>query len=142
VEKAARYDLPEAEVDAHIADLRTQADNLAMLLERAEAELAQREAQVEFADTTEEWLRSLKDRVPELEGDSEEAFFARRYVVECLVASIEIKDKRKPGDDKVHVTYRFGSPEDRADELRTVFGNYNEFLKMKQKRDASLTVTR
>jgi site-specific DNA recombinase len=96
IEIAARNpDLPAEKIDAHMADLRTQVDNLAMLLEHTESELAQRRAQVEVADTTETWLRKLKGRMHEVEGDTEEHFFKRRQLAQLLVSRIVIEARRK-----------------------------------------------
>jgi hypothetical protein len=54
---------------------------------------------------------SLKERVHEVEGDSEEAFRARRQLLRLLVDGIVIEDKRKGEEPRVRITYRFDPPE-------------------------------
>jgi hypothetical protein len=143
VEIAARNpDLLAERIDAHLADLRTQADNLEMLLVHTDSELAQRRAQLELADTTEAWLRDLKGRIHEVEGDTEEHFFKRRQLVQLLVSRIVIEGKEEGEPAKVRITYRFDSPAEREKELCRVSRNSNDFLEMKRERDASPRLTR
>jgi site-specific DNA recombinase len=140
-EIAARNpDLPAEAIDAHLADLRTQTDNLAMLLENAEERLAQHAARIEIADATAEWLTGLRGRLQDVEGHSEEAFLARRQLVQLFVEGFVIGGK----GEKVRITYRLHDPQEKrgGSGLCRVSRNSNEFLKMKQKRDVSLTVTR
>jgi hypothetical protein len=103
--------IAEVELDGYLADLRTQTDNLRLLLESVEADLAQRQAETELAASTEAWLMSLKERIHEVEGDSEEAFRARRQLVRLLVDGIVIEDKRKGDVPRVRITYRFDEPD-------------------------------
>ena len=53
---------------------------------------------------------SLKERIHEVEGDSEDAFQARRLIVQLLVKGIIVEDKRKGGEPRVRITYRFEEP--------------------------------
>jgi site-specific DNA recombinase len=106
--------IPERELDGYLADLRTQADNLTLLLESVEADLTQRQEETELAASTEAWLMSLKGRIYEVEGDSEEAFRARRQLVRLLVEGIVIEDKRKCEEPRVRITYRFDAPDGAA----------------------------
>ena len=59
-----------------------------MLLESVEAEPARKRGEAELAVSTEAWLMTLKERIHEVEGDSEEAFRARRRLVRLLEESI------------------------------------------------------
>jgi hypothetical protein len=72
---------------------------------------------------------SLKERIHELEGDSEEAFRARRQLVRLLVDGIVIEDKRKGEEPRVRITYRFDEPDDadreRDGELCKVFRSWD-----------------
>jgi len=78
---------------------------------------------------------TLRDRIYEVEGDSEEAFRARRQLVRLLVEGIVIEDTRKGEGPRVRITYRFDEPEDATDErggeLCEVSRNTNEFLQAK-----------
>jgi site-specific DNA recombinase len=127
--------ITEAELDGYLADLRIQTDNLSLLLESVETDLAARHEDLELAASTEAWLATLKERIHEVEGDSEEAFRARRQLVRLLVAGIVIEDKRKGDGPRVRITYRFQPPEETASEhegdLCEVSRNTSEFLKAK-----------
>ena len=127
--------ITEGELDGYLADLRTQADNLGMLLESVEGELARKRGEAELAASTEAWLMTLKERIHEVEGDSEEAFRARRQLVRILVEGIVIEDRRKGEAPRVRITYRFDEPEDATDErgseMCEVSRNTNEFLQAK-----------
>ncbi len=106
-----------------------------MLLESVESELAQRHEETELAASTEAWLLSLRERFHEIEGDSEEAFRARRQIVRLLVEGIVIEEKRKGEAPGVRITYRFNEPEgtagERGSELRDVSRNTKDFLRAK-----------
>jgi site-specific DNA recombinase len=106
--------ITEGELDGYLADLRTQADNLTLLLGSVEADLTQRQGETQLAASTEAWLVSLKERIHEVEGDSEEAFRARRQLVRLLVDGIVIEDKRKGEEPRVRITYRFDEPDGAA----------------------------
>jgi hypothetical protein len=112
-------------------DLRAQTDNLSLLLGTVETDLAQRKQETELAASTEAWLMSLKERVHEVEGDSEEAFRARRQIVRLLVEGIIIEDKRKGAGLSVRVTYRFDEPSERGEDLCEASRNTSEFLQAK-----------
>jgi hypothetical protein len=53
---------------------------------------------------------SLKERIHEVEGDSEEAFRARRQLVRRLVDGIVVEDERKGAEPRIRITYMFGEP--------------------------------
>lgn len=79
---------------------------------------------------------SLKERIHEVEGDSEEAFRVCRQLVRLLVDVILIEDKRKGAEPRVRITYRFGEPHgparERDGKLCEVSRNSDEFLEAKE----------
>jgi site-specific DNA recombinase len=123
--------ITEAELDDYLADLRTQTDKLALLLASVKRDLAQKHQETELAASTEAWLMGLRERIHEVEGDSEEAFRARRQIARLLVEGIIIEDKRKGEEARVRITYRFDEPSKRGEGLCEVSRNTNEFLKEK-----------
>jgi site-specific DNA recombinase len=127
--------ITEGKLDAYLADHRTQTENLGLLLGAVEGDLAQRHQEAEIAASTEAWLVSLRERIQEVEGDSEEAFRARRQIVWLLVGGIIIEDKRKGDEPRVRITYRFEEPEEIPEEMGSelceVSRNTNEFLRAK-----------
>ena len=98
------------ELDVYLADLKNQTDNLRLLLESVEAERSQKREQTDLADTTEVWLRTLWERVKEVEEDTPEAFRKRRQLVRLLVQSISAGKRPEDGRTEVQITYRFGPP--------------------------------
>jgi site-specific DNA recombinase len=128
----ARGSISEGELDGYLADLRIQADNLGLLLESVEADLARWHQEAQLAASTEAWLLSLRERIHEVEGDSEEAFRARRQIVRLLVEGIIIEDKRASEEPRVRITYRFEEPDASENEpLCEVSRNSDEFLEAK-----------
>ena len=79
---------------------------------------------------------ALKEHIHEVEGDSEEAFRARRQLVRLLVDGIVIEDKRKGEEPRVRITYRFDEPDGAAHapggKLCEVSRNSDEFLEAKE----------
>jgi hypothetical protein len=53
---------------------------------------------------------ALRERIAEVEEDTEEAFRARRHLVKLLVQSITVGKKREDGSIEVRITYHFGPP--------------------------------
>ena len=80
---------------------------------------------------------SLKERIHEVKGDSEEAFRARRKLVRLLVEGIIIEDKRRCDEPRVCIACRFDehsqsdAASERRDELCEVSRNTDEFLEVK-----------
>ena len=75
------------------------------------------------AESTVAWLLTLRKNLPEVEGETEEAFEARRELTNLLVEGIVIgRDEDK--QPRVEITYRF-SPGDNADDGH----NSEEFAK-------------
>lgn len=56
------------------------------------------------------WLLTLRERIAEVEEDTEEAFRVRRHLVKLLVQSITVGRKHEDGGIEVQITYRFGPP--------------------------------
>jgi hypothetical protein len=75
-----------------------------------EASLSQAREHQELSATTHAWLVSLRERIAEVEEDTEEAFRARRQLVKLLVQSITVGKRREDGSIEVRITYRFGPP--------------------------------
>jgi hypothetical protein len=75
-----------------------------------EAELFQKRAHQELTEAAHAWLVALRERIAEVEEDTEEAFRARRQLVKLLVQSITVGEKREDGSIEVRITYRFGPP--------------------------------
>jgi site-specific DNA recombinase len=101
--------ISEDELETHLEDVRVTIDNLRLLLESVEADLTHRYEQAQFAENAEAWLMALRERLAEVEGESEEAYQARRELVKLLVAGITA-GKQEDGRSAVQITYRFGPP--------------------------------
>jgi site-specific DNA recombinase len=106
----AQGHVSEEELEVYLADLKNQTDNLRLLLASVEAQRSQKREEAELADTTEAWLLALRERIEEIEGDTEEAFQARRRLVKLLVQSISAGKRPDDGRTEIQVTYRFGPP--------------------------------
>ena len=103
----ARGSITEGELDGYLAALRIQLDNLRLLLQSVEDDLAAKHEETRIAASTEAWLATLRERVSEVEGDSREAFGQRRQLVRLLVQTITA-GRAEAGNTRVEVTYRFG----------------------------------
>jgi hypothetical protein len=114
----------EEELELHLADLRTQLDNLKLLLSSVESDLAARREEVELAESAEAWLLTLRERIAEVEEDTEEAFEKRRQLTKLLVAGITA-GRDEDGQLDVRITYRFGPPEPTHEEDMFVSGVQN-----------------
>jgi site-specific DNA recombinase len=112
-----------AELETYLTDLRGQTDNLRLLLESVEGDLSRKREEVQIAATTEAWLMTLRERIEEVEGDSEEAFKKRRELVRLLVERITV-GRSEDGHIKVQMTYRFGPPSEATPDS-VVSGNYD-----------------
>jgi site-specific DNA recombinase len=105
----ARGSLSEDELDLYLTDLKNATDNLKLLLETADAELTERLERAETAEGVEAWLLSLRERLAEVEEDTEEAYQVRHQLVRLLVAGIEA-GRDSDGRVDIRITYRFGTP--------------------------------
>jgi hypothetical protein len=84
-------------------------ENLNLLISSVEADLATKHENKMVAESTEAWLMTLRKSLSEVEGDSEEAWIARRELAKLLVERIVI-GRDEEGRTKVDITYRFGPP--------------------------------
>jgi site-specific DNA recombinase len=112
IRQYARGHISEEELDVYLADFRNQTDNLRLLLESVEADLSQEREHKELAETTHAWLLTLRQRVAEVEQDTEEAYLARRQLVKLLVARITAGRRDEDDGTEVRITYRFDPPEE------------------------------
>jgi len=101
--------LDEGELDAYLADVRSQVENLTLLISSVEADLTRAQEEKELAATTEAWLMSLRENLREVEADTQEALDKRRELVRLLVERIGVS-RTEEGRPKVDITYRFGPP--------------------------------
>jgi hypothetical protein len=106
----AQEHISESELEMHLADLKNQTDNLRLLLGSVEADLSQEREHQELSATTHAWLVTLRERISDVEEDTEEAFRARRQLVKLLVQSITVGKRHEDGSIEVQITYRFGPP--------------------------------
>jgi hypothetical protein len=113
--------ISEEELELHLADVGTQLDNLKLLLSSVESDLATKHEEVELAESAEAWLLTLRERLSEVEENTEEAFERRRQLVKLLVAGITA-GKDEEGRPDVRITYRFGPPEPAHGEAMFVHG--------------------
>ena len=100
----------EEELDTLLADVRGRTGNTRLLLENVEITLESRRERRKLADSAAAWLATLRERLSEVEEDTETAYLERRQLVKLLVANINVG---RFADDKPHVqvTYRFGPPQ-------------------------------
>jgi hypothetical protein len=107
----AQGHISEEELDAYLAELKRQIDNLRVLLASVEAELSERRERTTLTDTTHAWLLSLGRRLAEVEEDTPEGFVKRKQLVGLLVESISLGRSQQEGRAEVQITYRFGPPD-------------------------------
>jgi hypothetical protein len=113
----AKGTLDESELEIALPDVRNRIENLRLLLESVESDLAAHEQDRLAAQTTEVWLRTLASNLEDVEGDSPEAFERRRELVRCLVERI-IVGRDEKGHTRVEITYRFAPPSETVVESR------------------------
>jgi site-specific DNA recombinase len=122
----AQEHISEEELDLYLADLKNQTDNIRLLLASVEADLSQRRERMELTETTRAWLAVLRQRLAEVEEETEEAFRARRQLVKFLVAGITAGNRREDGSAEIRITYRFGPPSGASDESQDLLsGDYS-----------------
>ena len=107
----AQNHISGSELEVYLADLKNQTDNLRLLVESVEADLSQNHERRELTETTHAWLVTLRERLAEVEEDTEEAFRARRQLVKLLVAGISAGKRREDGSTEVRISYRFDPPD-------------------------------
>jgi len=101
----AQGSITEDEFIEYTADINLQIEHLQLLLSSVEVELAAHEDERLAAASTEAWLQALRERLAELEADTDDAHTARRELVRLLVKRITVASS-----GTVHITYRFGPP--------------------------------
>ena len=100
----------EEELDTLLADVRGRTGNTRLLLENVEVTLENRRERRKLADSAAAWLATLRERLSEVEQDTEAAYLERRQLVKLLVANITV-GRYADGKPHVQVTYRFGPPQ-------------------------------
>jgi hypothetical protein len=81
---------------------------------------------MELTETTRAWLAVLRQRLAEVEEETEEAFCARRQLVKFLVAGITAGNRREDGSAEIRITYRFGPPGGVSDDSQDLLaGDYS-----------------
>jgi hypothetical protein len=110
----------EEELDTLLSDVRDRTGNTRLLLENVEVALESRRERRKLADSAAAWLATLRERLSEVEEDTETAYIERRQLVQLLVANITAG---RGADDKPHiqVTYRFGPPQNAEDGSEGVY---------------------
>ncbi len=106
----AQNHIDEEELETYLLDLKNQIENLRLLIESVEADLSRMREQAEIAETTHAWLLALRDRIAEVEQDTEEAFYKRRDLVKLLVDGIDL-GRDETGNARARIIYRFGPPD-------------------------------
>jgi site-specific DNA recombinase len=101
--------ISEEEAAVLLADLKNQADNLRLLIKSVESDLSKKEESKMLAASTEAWLMTIRERIAEVEEDTQEAYLHSRELVKLLVEKITA-DRDEDGRVKVDITYRFGPP--------------------------------
>jgi hypothetical protein len=92
-----------------------------LLLASVEADLTRRREEVGLASNAGAWLLTLRERLSDVEEDTEEAFEKRRELVKLLVVGITA-GRDEDGNVDVRITYRFGPPEPAHEEAMFVTG--------------------
>jgi len=118
----AQGHISEAELETYLADLKNQTDNLRLLIASVETELSQKREHTELAQTTHAWLATLRERINEVEEDTQEAFRVRRQLVRLLVEIVTVGEKREDANTEVRITYRFDPPDRWDNEEDSVAG--------------------
>src|SRR5215204_98627 len=118
----AQGHISESELETYLADLKNQTDNLRLLIASVETELSQKRKHTELAQTAHAWVTTLRERINEVEEDTQEAFRVRRKLVRLLVVGVTVGEKREDGSTKVRITYRFDPPDEWDKEADSVAG--------------------
>jgi chromosome segregation ATPase len=105
----AQRHLSKEELDAYLADLKNQTENIRLLLESVEDEMSHGRDQAELTETAYAWLLALRQRIAEVEENTQGAFRVRRQLTRLLVAGVTV-GKTHEGGTEVRITYRFGPP--------------------------------
>jgi hypothetical protein len=84
-------------------------ENTRLHLENVEVTLEGSRERRKLADSAAAWLATLRERLFEVEEETEAVYFERRQLVKLLVANINV-GRFADGKPHVQVTYRFGPP--------------------------------
>jgi site-specific DNA recombinase len=109
----AQGHISEDELAVYAADLKNQVENLRLLFTAVETDLAQKQQSRLTAKSTEAWLMTLRERVADVEADTEEARRSRRELARLLVKRITV-GADEHGHTRVEVIYRFDPPSEAA----------------------------
>jgi site-specific DNA recombinase len=123
----AQDHISEEELETYLLDLRNQISNLRLLIESVEADLSVSAENKLTAKNAEAWLLMLRERIAEVEEDTEEAFAKRRELIKLLVERID-SGRDENGRARVQITYRFGPPSEPEQEDRFVAGEQNSLV--------------
>ena len=107
--------ISESELETYLADFQNQTDNLRLLIESVEANLAQRREHAKLAETTHVWFATLRQHITDVEKDTQEVFRTRRQLVRLLVEGSKI-GKGEDWNTEIRITYRFDPPNARDSE--------------------------
>jgi hypothetical protein len=80
-----------------------------LLIESVETDLSRKHENMTVAKSTQAWLLTLRERIVEIEENTEEAFKKRRDLVKLLVEKITV-DRSEDRQTEVQIIYRFGPP--------------------------------
>ena len=105
----AQGHISEDELAVYAADLKNQVENLRLLITAVETDLAQKQQNRLAAKSTEAWLMTLRERLAEVEADTEEARRSRRELAGLLVKRITV-GADEHGHTRVEIIYRFDPP--------------------------------
>lgn len=103
--------ISEADLDSYVLETESTAENLRGLIETLDSEMSRRREDENLRTSTAAWLSVLSERISEVEEDTEEAFGARKEIVNLLVEGVYIGERKKKGKPDIRVVYRFGVPE-------------------------------
>jgi len=109
----AQGHISEDELADYTADLKNQVDNLRLLITAIETDLAQKQQNRLAAKSIEAWLMTLRERLADLEADTEEARRSRRELARLLVKQITV-GADEHGHTRVEIIYRFNPPSEAA----------------------------
>jgi hypothetical protein len=103
----AQGHISEEELETYLLDLKNQISNLQLLIDSVEADLSRSAEKKLAAKSTEAWLLTLRERMVEVEENTEEVFEKRRELAKLLVERIDV-GRSEDGRARVRTTYRFG----------------------------------
>ena len=109
-------------LSSYVRDRESKIENLKLLLEGVENDLAAAHESRAQAESAASWLVTLASRVEEVEADTEEALEKRRELIRLLVETCTV-GRGENGQARVQITYRFGPPEPPDEADSSVYGD-------------------